>query len=241
MIDHNAWLGRWPFRDLGSRGEVSFLLEAMDRLEIHRAWVSPLDAVFHRAPHAANKSLMSLTSVHSDRLDAVPVFHPGLADGDEYLHRLVAHTDRPAAIRLVPALHAANDRFTERHVEALVATGITVVLTLRVMDARARHPMLPIPELTTQQVQWWLRKLCHAPVVLAGMTVTEVASLQTDILKSQAIVESSFLDGEESIDAARDILGKHRVVPGSNAPMNFQESLVVKWRPGRLTPLVQPS
>ena len=236
MTDHNAWLGHWPFRDLGDRGNATFLLKAMDRLGIERTWVSPLDAILQRSPRAANASLAAIVEHDADRLTCVPLFHPGLADGGEVIRELGGRSSGTSVVRLLPPLHAINERYTERNLEALVASGVTILLTRRLVDPRARHPMLPIPELTNEDVLWWLRRLAGATVILAGCVIGEVEALKDDILGSNTLVESSFLDAEESLDVARKMLGSHRVVPGSNAPMNFQEALSVKWHPRPLPP-----
>lgn len=229
MIDHNAWIGRWPFRDLGPRGNLGFLLEAMDRLEIQRAWVSPLNGILYRTPHAANRWLHAELAGHHDRFDEVPLFHPGLADGVPELKRILKQVPKVSAVRLLPALHAYDCGSRDETLTELANSGLSVILTLRLIDGRARHPQLPLPELPIRAAKEWVDRLSPARVILAGCLGNELRHFQPDPPANLAI-ESSFLDGPDCLEMARALLGEARVLPGSNTPINFQESLFAKWR-----------
>jgi len=234
MTDHNAWLGRWPFRDLGERGTAEFLLETMERQGIACSWVSPLDALFHRVPHKANLGLLrTLTEVgHGGKLVPIPVFHPGLADSVDYLDRCRSLFPDLAGVRLLPALHRMDGANMDRVIATLSDSGVRVVLTCRLMDAWARIPWLPLPELTFGEIKEWLGRLEGLPVVVAGCTVGEIASLLAEpgLAGEWCSFESSRMDQADSLDDARAILGNDRVLPGSNAPMSYQESMMAKWR-----------
>lgn len=240
MIDHNAWLGAWPFRPLGDRGTVPFLLKAMDRLHIEKSWVSALDGIFHRVPHSSNRWLAAQVAGHADRLEPVPILHPGLADFSDSLRRIVGQTPRPPAIRLVPAMQESHPVRIASALHEVSGSGLSMVLTIRLVDPRARHPRLALPELSPDETLGWVQKLQPARVILAGCTINELRNLHARALPENAAFESSFLDGPDSLGEARDLLGVDRVLSGSNAPLNFQEAMVVKWCPGKIPPLVRP-
>jgi len=237
MIDHNVWLGAWPFRPLGDRGTVPFLLKTMDRLQIEKAWVSALDGVFHRVPRSSNCWLADQVAGHTERLEAVPVLHPGQANFSDELGRIAGQTPRPAAIRLVPAMQEIPPARMESAGEELSVCGLAIVLTVRLVDPRARHPRLPIPELSVADTLRWLKILRPAQVILAGCNINELSSLHSIELPEYVAFESSFLDGPDSLDLARQTVGKRRILSGSNAPLNFQEAMVAKWRQGAIPPL----
>ncbi len=237
MIDHNAWLGTWPFRPLVDRGTVPFLLKTMDRLQIEKAWVSAMDGVFHRVPRSSNRWLADQAAGHADRLETVPILHPGMAGFSDSLRRIAGETPRPAAIRLVPAMQEIPPTRMESAGEELSVCGLSIVLTVRLVDPRARHPRLPLPELSAADTLRWVEKLRPTRVILAGCTIAELCSFQAAGLPESVAFESSFLDGPDSLDVARQCMGAGRILSGSNAPLNFQESMVVKWRKGAIPPL----
>ena len=56
IIDVNAYLGHWPFRQL-RHNTVKGLLNLMDRNGIDKAMVSSINAIFYKNCHAGNEEL----------------------------------------------------------------------------------------------------------------------------------------------------------------------------------------
>lgn len=230
MIDYNAWLGHWPFRDLGDEaGTVDGWLRRMDRLGIEQSWVSPLDGVFHRVPHSANQRLSRLIQGHRDRLNPLPVFNPCLPDACRYLRVLRELFDDLRGLRVLPALLPG---FPETPVtDSGHWQEMMLVWTIRLVDDRCRHPRFPLPVADPAQVLRWHDTLQPGKLVVSGCLMGELSSHAEDWQTRPAIaVESSFMDGPGCLWRAADLLGPGRLLAGSNAPLLVPEAMQAVWK-----------
>jgi len=78
IIDINAYIGHWPFRQLRYNTSEG-LLKLMDENGIDRAMVSSINAIFYRNSHAGNKELSEWTKTHRDRFLPFATLNPRYA------------------------------------------------------------------------------------------------------------------------------------------------------------------
>lgn len=226
MIDHNAWLGHWPFRDLGNYGQADWLIRSMDRLQVEKAWVSPLAALFHRIPNQANQGLLEATACYPDRLIPVPVIVPRMPGLHEHITKLVEQCciEIPA-VRILPQCpHPTNSNLA--FLKNFLADR-TLVWTLRLVDDRTRHPIFPLPVGDLTAVMDWHLQIQPKQTLVTGCLLHELEHHARFWKESDRIaVDSSFLDGQDPLKSATALLGNSRVIDGSNFPLFIMDAMV---------------
>src|SRR6185369_4959244 len=154
-IDVNAFLGRYPFRNVLG-GSPASLLRNMDRVGIDVAWISNLSAMFWKDPAAGNEILYH-THLREPRLHPIPAVHPGLATWRAVLERAVE--EGVPCVRADPAYYGLDPSGAE--MRALVAAcgdlGLPLELAVRLEDGRQRHPNDTAAELAPWQLRALLR------------------------------------------------------------------------------------
>ena len=154
-IDVNAFLGRYPFRDVPG-GSPTALLRNMDRVGIDVAWISNLSAIFWRDPAQGNDVLYQ-THLREPRLHPVPAVHPGLGHWREALQR--AAEEGAPCVRADPGYYGiAPDGPELRELAAACGEArLPLELAVRLEDGRQRHPNDSAPELAPWHIRSLLR------------------------------------------------------------------------------------
>jgi predicted TIM-barrel fold metal-dependent hydrolase len=139
IIDVNAYIGHYPFRQLRARSAVQ-LIELMDASGIDRAVVSSLHAVFYRDGHRGNQELHAETKAHGSRFVRVATVNPKYVGWRRDLDEAVERWNMQA-VTLVPAHHGyrLTDDLGHSALDRIAERGLPVVLTQRFEDRRQRH------------------------------------------------------------------------------------------------------
>ena len=103
LIDTNAYLGHWPFRQL-RHNTAPKLLKLMDKKGIEQAWVSSVSAVWYKNPQTANAELAREVRRHRERMMPFAVINPTYADWEQDL-RTCADEHGFRGLRLYPHYH----------------------------------------------------------------------------------------------------------------------------------------
>lgn len=162
--DINAWLGAYPFRDIGENEPVD-LLRAMARVGVDRAWVSHLPAVFWRDPSAGNKTLFAAHDRYP-QLVAVPAVHPGLPQWHEVVRQTVARG--LPAVRCDPGAYGlpADGPEMRALLACAAAHALVVICAVRFEDIRQRHPHDGTVDLTPAGVRSLIRSTPNARLLI---------------------------------------------------------------------------
>jgi len=152
IIDANAWLGHWPFRQL-RHNDAPGLLRLMDANCIDVAVVSSIHGIFYRNCQRANEELAAEIERHRDRFVPFATLNPNYPGWQRNLR--ICHDDLGMrGLRLFPAYHdyALIDGPCLELINAATELIMPVALPMRVVDARQRHWMdternLTLPEL----------------------------------------------------------------------------------------------
>ncbi|WP_435320904.1 amidohydrolase family protein [Haloarchaeobius sp. TZWSO28] len=138
IVDANAYLGSWPYREL--EGSAEALLGRMDAEGVDTALVSSLDAAHMRNVPKANHRLFDRIEGHEDRLRPVATVDPTYTKWEENLDRCV---DRGAvAVKMLPLYHgyALDEEPARALIEAAAERDLPVILTSVIEDLRKQHP-----------------------------------------------------------------------------------------------------
>jgi len=228
LIDHNALVGPYPFRQL-PEPTPQRLLADMDRLGIGAAWVGHVPSIFYRDVAAGNDELFASLEPHRGRLLAVPAVNPAYPGWEREVAR--ARSAACPAVRTYPA-HYAFDAAGVAMRElcgACAEAGLVLTLTVRLEDARQRHPLDIAPELSGAAIRAALR--CHPGVRLlvtaAGRgLIEEVHFGSTPEESSRLRWDVSWIWGppEDHFATLVQTVGRERLVFGTHFPFRLPEA-----------------
>jgi uncharacterized protein len=230
-IDVNAFLGAYPWRRVPGTSPDA-VVAAMDRTGIDEAWVTHLPGIFWRDPSEGNAWLLDATR-RQPRLRPVPAVHPGLPTWRDALRKAI---DMGApAIRADPTWYAIDPAGPAMRALAAACgeAGIALTLTVRLEDARQRHPHDIAPELQAATVRALIRSdprvrilVTHAErsfvdEVHFGSTPAEAARLWWDIC---------WIWGppEDHLETLLATVGVRRFVFGTGQPLRLPENAGAK-------------
>jgi uncharacterized protein len=240
-IDVNAFVGTYPFRDLGG-WDHERLLEEMERLGISESWVSHLGAIFWRDPMEGTGVLEELAA-RQPRLRPVPAVHPGLPHWEEAVTHAVS-IGAPC-VRCDPLFFglAPTGPEVRNLLHTAAAAGLPVLLAVRLEDVRQRHPNDVAGDLTPAMLRALIRSdpdvrliVTHADrecveQVHFGSTPTEGARILWDI---------SWLWGppEDHLAILLETVGVFRFTFGTGTPLRLPGAVLARLDlldPGRET------
>jgi len=232
QTDHNCLVGHYPFRRLPDPTPERLLAD-MDRLGIGAAWVGHVPSVFYRDVAAGNDELFGALAAHRPRLEPVPAVNPAFPGWEREVAR--ARDEGCPAVRTYPTHYGfdAAGSATRELCAACAAAGLTLVLTVRLEDARQRHPLDIAPELGGWAVRAavradpGLRLLVTAAdrglveEVHFGSTPEEAARIRWDI---------SWIWGppDDHLATLFRTVGRDRFVFGTHFPFRLPEAAISK-------------
>ena len=174
-IDCNAFFGAWPFADFPRRSG-SQLREHLSSAGIGRALVSPLGALFHPEPMAANRELMEAVA-GTPTLHPVPVLNPTLATWPEHLEAC-AGAGAAGMVRIAPAYH--NYRLTDPRLApfmaALAERDSRLIVQVRLEDERMGYFGLKLRTMRSDDMTSFLRRFSRQHIVCCGAFRNELAA-----------------------------------------------------------------
>ncbi|MDA0748388.1 MAG: amidohydrolase family protein [bacterium] len=139
ILDANAWIGHWPFRQLRHNTARS-LIALMDQYEIDRAVVGSVHGIFYRNAHAANEEVAQECRRFRDRLIPFATLNPTYPGWQEDLTRCAEDLEL-CGIRLYPAYHGyrLTDGAALELIDAVTELNWAVQIPMRLEDRRQRH------------------------------------------------------------------------------------------------------
>jgi hypothetical protein len=238
-IDVSSFVGGYPFRRVpGTSPEA--LLRAMDRVGIDQAWVSHLPSLFWRDPAEGNSWLYH-TGQRYARLRPVPAVHPGLSGWQEQVDS--ARQAGAPAIRCDPAYYGIDPGGAD--MRALVTEcgnrGVPLMLTVRLEDARQRHPNDRAGELPAWSVRSLIREHPRVRLIVSHADrgfIEEVHFGSTPEESVRIWWDICWIWGppEDHLETLLRTVGVDRFVFGTGQPLRIPETSVTKLDLLDLTP-----
>jgi hypothetical protein len=232
LLDANAWLGHYPFRQVQNTTPEG-LLRLMDKHQIERAVVSSLHAVFYRDPQPGNEELARWVAPHRDRLIPCATLNPTYAGWERDLRQCCEEWEF-RGLRLFPAYH--NYRLAgpecRELVQAATGSGLHVAIPLRLEDRRQRHWLDTTKEVSLGDVA---DLACACPeadlVVLEALGVENSAFVRDPTLTGARVsFEFSRMATvlQQSIPRLLETLGPERLVLGTGMPLKYGKAALLK-------------
>lgn len=233
VIDVSAFVGTYPFRDLGGAGSAGWLVGQMDRLGVEQAWVGYLPSILQLDPTPGNRALEKITTAFRDRLRAVPTINPGMPRWQDDLNQAF-EIDAPA-VRLFPQYQGIDPVGDEMRVvmAASAVAGMPTILTVRLEDQRQRHPVDVAPDLTAATVRALVRCDEQARLIVANAQAPFIQEVHFGLTKEEAarvLWDIAWVWGPPGDDLARllETVGHERFVFGSGMPLRVPDVAAAK-------------
>jgi len=230
IIDTNVNLSRWPFRRL-SGDETPDLVARLRKQNVAQAWAGSFDGILHKDIGGVNARLAADCNTHGKGL-LVPFgsINPKLPDWQEDVRRC-AKDYRMPGIRLHPNCHGyeLTDPVFAELLNVAAASGLIVQLAVSMEDVRTQHPLMRVPpvdlsplvQVVKSQPSTRLLLLNWWPA-LRGERIRLLADAR------EVYFDLSMLEGIEGVARLVEQLPPERIVFGSNFPLFYFESALLK-------------
>lgn len=222
-MDFNCFSGNWPFYKV-RYNTLEKLAQLHKRIGIEGGFVSATEAIFYQDPYEAELALAKEAAGTGYR--HAMILNPTLPGWKDDLHRALRDLDIKA-IRLVPGYHnyLLTDPVMEEVAAELLACGLPLLLTLRVVDDRSAYGIRPRP-IPDGEVVEFLEKYPQIPTLLANIRIAQLKNYTHlfEARKNLFIDTSGFMAGLFPVEDAYPQV-KGQLVFGTNAPLTEMYSI----------------
>ncbi|MBL8241610.1 MAG: amidohydrolase family protein [Bryobacterales bacterium] len=231
MIDVNAYLGHFAFRQLRHNTAAS-LLRLMDRAGIEKAVVSSASAITYRNAQAGNEEVFAQVQPHRDRLIPFAVLNPAYAD---WRHDLDTCRNKfgMTGLRLYPNWHnyKLSSAVCLELVNAAAERRMVVSIPFRVEDRRQQSWLVDIPDVAARDAAALARAVPSARFIFgngSGFAASELGRASGN--PPNYWIEISLLTAllTNEIGQLMQSLGAGRILFGSGMPFHYPEGATAK-------------
>jgi len=232
IIDVNAYLGHWPFRQL-RYNTAEKLIELMDKNGIDKAVVSSINAIFYKNCQSGNEELAAQTKEHRDRFIPFATLNPMYPGWEEDFDRCVEEFGM-RGIRMFPHYHnyELTDDASLRLIHEATLRGMPVSIPIRVVDRRQRHWLDSARDLSLSEIEEIIKQCPDTNFILTNGIGWEDGQLaQNEFFKScNFLIEISRLTSvlQESIPRLLDALGPTKLAFGTGIPFKYPHPAMLK-------------
>ena len=221
IVDASCFVGAWPFRNM-PLADPEALRARLRANGVGRALVSPLDAVLQRTPRASNQE-WGARLADDELFEFVPVANPAQSGAAQVFD------DWPEvpAVRILPGPHGHQPEETIDFVGIAGERDRTVIVQVRVIDARMDHPDLEHREPTVEGLCTLASSCPGTRIVVAGARMPEIMGLQADG-PTNLWCEISNVEAPNAVRRMIDAGGGARLLCGTQAPVHVVEALGAK-------------
>jgi uncharacterized protein len=237
IIDANVSLSRWPFRRLIA-DEPADLVARLRRRKVAQAWAGSFDGIFHKDLASANARLAKdCRTFGQGMLLPFGSINPKLPDWQEDLRRCQEEHKTPG-IRLHPNYHGYDlkDPVFAELLNLAAARGLIVQLALCMEDERTQHPLMRVAPVDCAP----LADLIKGEPKLRLVVLNCYPTLKLDWLQrlssaGEVYFDFSMVEGVGGLDRLTQRVSLQRVLFGSNYPLFYFESALLKVQESGLT------
>jgi len=232
IIDINAYIGHWPFRQL-RHNTPDGLLRLMDKNGIDKAMVSSINAIFYRNSHAGNEELSDWMKAHRDRFIPFATLNPRYAEWKEDLKQ--CHEEYGMiGVRMFPHYHNYK-LFKDEGLEMIdFATEMDMVISIpiRMEDRRQRHWLDNVNDLHLSDIESAIRACPEASFIILNGRGFEGSSLFKDenLKNKNFLIDISRLSVvlQREIPKLIELTGVSKLAFGTGIPFNYPTPSLLK-------------
>lgn len=233
IIDTNTHLSRWPFRRLVGDETPDFVARLRKR-NVTQAWAGSFDGILHKDIAGVNARLAADCRTYGqDFLVPFGSINPMLPGWQEDVRRCREGHKMPG-IRLHPNYHGytlADPVFADL-LRLATEQRLIVQLVVCMEDVRTQHPLMRVPPVDLSALAGVIKSEPAARLVLLNWPPGIDDEQQLKPLASIASVyfDISMVEGIEGIARLMEQLSVERVLFGSNFPLFYFESALLKMQ-----------
>lgn len=234
IIDCNAHLGHWPFRDLKNSQPQDFVA-LMDDCGVTQACVAPFQGILYNDVRPANDWLAENVQAHGERLIPNATINPNFPRWEKDLAEAVAMGFK--GVRLYPDYHSyeLGDGCLRDLMAAVDEAGLSVGIHARMYDVRLHHPRCIVPPVAMADAGELAAKFPAVPLILCNLKTAEITGLAEDLkAQSNLYVEISNLEGPGGVRKLVEAVGSASILFGTHAPYQYMDSSLLKMRESEL-------
>lgn len=232
VIDINAYIGHWPFRQLRNNTPEG-LLRLMDENSIDKAMVSSINAIFYRNSQAGNEELSDWTKNYHDRFIPFATLNPKYAEWKDDLKKCYEAYGM-IGIRMFPHYHnykLYQDEGLEM-VEFATEMDMAISVPIRLEDRRQRHWLDNVNDLPLSDIESAIRACPEASFMILNGRGFESSSLFRDenLKNKKFIIDISRLSVvlQREIPKLIELAGISKIAFGTGIPFNYPNPALLK-------------
>jgi predicted TIM-barrel fold metal-dependent hydrolase len=238
IIDTNTYLSRWPFRRLVGDETPDFVARLRKR-NVAQAWAGSFDGILHKDIASVNTRLTADCRTYGkDFLVPFGSINPKLPNWQEDVRRCREDHKMPG-IRLHPNYHGYNlaDPLFAELLHLAAAQRLIVQLVVSMEDVRTQHPLMRVAPVDLSALPEVIKREPAARLVLLNWPpgVGEEQPLQSLSSAGAVYFDISMVEGIEGIARLVEQLPPERILFGSNYPLFYFESAVLKMQESGLS------
>ncbi len=229
IIDVSSGIGPWPFMPL-KRTTPEELTSAMEEEGIDLALVAPIDGICYKNPHMIN-------SLHIERLSGfrnlipIPIIDPQMGDAEKEILRAV-DLNLPA-IRIYPNYHGYSLGCLEMDKVAQICgeKDITIMIQMRIEDARGHHPMMKIPDVDISEVLSAIETWPNVKVIISCAHYSEVIKshvAERILERPDTYIDTSLLERVDTLHSVISNVDYSRILLGTHSPFLYIRANMLK-------------
>ena len=230
IIDTNVSLSRWPFRRLAG-DEPAELVARLREHGVAQAWAGSFDGIFHKDIAGVNARLAKDCRAFGQGF-LVPFgsINPKLPGWQEDFRRCPEQHGMPG-IRVHPNYHAyeLEDPAFAELLSLAARRRLIVHLALCMEDERTQHPLMRVAPVDLTPLAGQIKKVPEARLMILNCHPRVNQELLPPLASAgEVYFEFSMVEGIGGVARLVKQVSPERVVFGSNFPLFFFESAVLK-------------
>jgi len=235
IIDCNAHLGYWPFRELNNSQPAEFV-SLMDRCGLTQATVAAFQGVLYSDLQPANYWLIEAISEHSQRLVPHAVINPNFPEWESDLQCAVEAGC--AGVRLYPNYHSydVSDECVGELMAAADECGVTVSVYVRMYDERLHHPRCMVPPVDLSALPELAEQFPDVGILVCNAKNAAISGIAEGLRELPNLyVEISHVEGPGGVEKLAAEIGAESIIFGTHAPYQYAEAALLKMRESALS------
>ena len=230
IVDTNVHLSRWPFRRLAG-DETPDLVARLRKGNVAQAWAGSFDGILHKDIGGVNARLASdCRNYGTDFLAPFGSINPKLPGWQEDMRRCAEDHGMPG-IRLHPNYHRyeLKDPVFAELLHLAAERRLIVQLVVSMEDTRTQHPLLGVAPVDVSALPELVKSEPAVRLVLLNWAAALRGQRLQPLADAGAVYfDISTVEGIEGIARLVERLSPERVLFGSNFPLFYFESALLK-------------
>jgi hypothetical protein len=234
IIDCNAHLGHWPFRDLPHTSAGEFA-ELMGQSGISQAVVAGYRGLLYGDVRPANEWLLEEVGGHSERFVPLATINPAFPKWEGDLQEAM-EANFPG-IALYPNYHGyrLDERCFVDLLDAVCDEDLFVRLHVRLEDERLHHPRCIVEPVELAGLAEPVQENPGARIMIANAKNAECGQIAGVLGEYENLfAEISHIEKVAGVELLADDIGADSVAFGTHAPLQYAESSLLKMKEGIL-------